>query len=791
MANGNQSWIGRAVRRREDRRLLRGDGRYLADLRLPGALEVAFLRSPHAHALVKRIDAGRARRLPGVVAVFDGSDVAERVEPLTPTLWKTPPAAIQERARPRIRPERQPLLALGKVRYVGEPVALVVATDRYVAEDALELIDVDYEPLPPVQGVDDALRTDAPLLHDEWGDNVTVSLQVDKGQVEQAFAQAEVVVRERLRSHRYAAVPIETRGVAATVDPHDGRLSVWASTQVPHAVRDVLAALFQLPLHDIRVVAPDVGGGFGVKGHVYVEDVLIPLLARDLGRPVRWVEDRREHLQAAYHAREQIHEIELAADADGRLLGLRDRILFDSGAHNPLGMVLPYNTVAHLFGPYVVPAAHVEAIAAVTNKTPHAPYRGAGRPEAVFAMERMLERLATALSLDPAEVRLRNLVPPESMPYDTGLLYRDGQPLVYDSGDYPTMYRRALELVEYDRWRAESTRRRGRDGGCLIGIGLAGYVEGTGIGPFESGSVAVDPSGRVRVATGSCSQGQGHATTFAQLVAEVLGVRLEEIDVVGGDTGAILHGFGTIASRSMTTGGSAVAAAATAVHHKALRVGAELLEASADDLELLDGAVQVKGAPDRVISLGEIARRLQPGPGRPGAETAGLEEEAYFEPSTVTYASGVHAVVLEIDTETGQVGLLRYAVVHDCGKVVNPTIADGQITGGVAQGIGGALLEEVVYDQQGQVLTSSLMDYLLPTATDLPEPLLDHQEHLSTRNPLGIKGLGEGGAIAPPAAIANAVEDALRSLAVVVRETPLSPNRVRQLIRESARVPTA
>jgi carbon-monoxide dehydrogenase large subunit len=782
-AGSIRSWIGQPVRRREDERLLRGTGRYLADLRLGGALEAVFLRSPHAHARIRQIDASRARALPGIVAVLDGSQIAARVEPLTPTLWKTPPPSIQERANPRVHPDRQPLLALGKVKYVGEPLAVVVAASRYIAEDAVELIEVEYEPLPAVRSVDDASRPDAPLLNEDWGDNFSVALEVDKGEADQAFAAAHVVVRDRLRSHRYAAVPIETRGVAALPDPHDGQLTVWASTQVPHAVRDVLATLLKLPLQRIRVVAPDVGGGFGVKGHVYVEDILIPVLARELGQPVKWVEDRREHLEAAYHAREQVHDVELAADADGRLLGLRDRVQFDCGAYNPLGMVLPYNTVAHLFGPYVVPTARIEVVAGLTNKTPHAPYRGAGRPEAVFAMERMLDRLAAALGLDAAEVRLRNLVSAESMPYDTGLLYRDGQPLVYDSGDYPTMYRRLLELIDYDRWREESTRRAEAGGGRLIGVGLAGYVEGTGIGPFESGSVLVDPSGRVRVATGSCSQGQGHATTFAQVAGEVLGVPLEDVDVVGGDTAAILHGFGTIASRSITIGGSAVATAAASVRQKALRAGAELLEASIDDVELANGAVRVRGAPEHAVSLGEIARSLQPGQPRRGGEKPGLDAEAYFEPPTVTYASGVHAAVVELDPETGEVRLLRYAVVHDCGRVVNPTIADGQIMGGVAQGIGGALLEEIVYDEQGQIMTSSLMDYLLPAATDLPELLLDHHEHPSPRNPLGVKGLGEGGAIAPPAAIANAVEDALRGFGVVIREGPLSPSRVRGLIR--------
>jgi carbon-monoxide dehydrogenase large subunit len=500
---------------------------------------------------------------------------------------------------------------------------------------------------------------------------------------------------------------------------------------------------------------------------------------------VRWLEDRREHFIATVHAREQLHDLELAADRDGRLLGLRDRMLLDLGAYNPSNMINAYNTVAHMFGMYQVPAARWEVAGLLTNKTPHAPYRGAGRPEAVYAMERLLERLAQTLDLDPAEVRRRNLVPAEAMPYATGVLYRDGQPVVYDSGDYPRLFERALELLDYDGWRARQQRQRGST--RLIGIGLASYIEGTGVGPFESGSVTVDPSGQVRVATGSCSQGQGHATTFAQIVADALGVPLERIEVVGGDTATLPYGFGTVASRSLVVGGTAVAQAADRVAAKAIRVGAQLLEAAPDDLTLSEGLLQVRGAPERSLGLGQIVAALTPALAPRYGEAPGLSEEAYFTPPTVTYASGVHATVLEVDVETGQVEILRYVVVHDCGRVVNPTIADGQVVGGVAQGLGGALFEDLVYDAQGQLLSSSLLDYLLPTSCDLPALVLDHLEFLSTRNPLGVKGLGEGGAVGPPAAVANAVEDALRPFGVVVRETPLGPNQIRALIRGRGR----
>ena len=780
---GGGSWVGRAVRRREDERLLRGAGHYVADVVLPGALEVAFLRSAYAHARLVRVNSAPAEALPGVVASLSGAALTEWVTPPAPVLWKVP-AAIEQRVKLDMRAEPLTLLADERVRYVGEPVAIVAAENRYLAEDALELIEVEYAPLPVVASPEDALRLDSARVNPGWSDNVALSFRATKGEPDRAFASAHTVVRERFRSHRYTGVPIETRGIAADFDSTTRRLTVWCSTQVPHTLRNTLAEILDMPLADVRVVAPDVGGGFGIKGHLYSEDLLIPLLARRLGRAVRWTEDRQEHLTAAIHDREQIHEIELAADAEGRLLGLRDRILFDMGASNLLGLVLPYNTMAHLFGPYEVPSAEIEARAVLTNKTPRAAYRGAGRPEAVFAMERALERLSATMGIDPAELRLRNLVPADRMPYDTGLLYRDGHPLTYDSGDFPAMYRRALELLEYDRWRA-----RGGEGqhpsasDRLIGLGLAGYIEGTGIGPFETGSVSIDPVGRVHVATGSCSQGQGHATTFAQVTADVLSVPLEQVEVVGGDTDAILHGFGTLASRSMATGGSAVAIAAARVRDLAREAGAELLEVSPEDVELVEGAVRIKGAPGRAVSLGRLAQYVENrGPTESG-QVGGLRAEERFEPPTVTFASGVHAALVEVDVQSGQVTMLRYVVVHDCGRVVNPTIVDGQVAGGVAQGLGGALYEEIVYDESAQILTTSLMDYLLPTASEVPGLVVEHHEHLSPRNPLGVKGLGEAGAIGPPAAVANAVEDALRHLGVVVRETPLSPSRVRAMIR--------
>jgi carbon-monoxide dehydrogenase large subunit len=563
-------------------------------------------------------------------------------------------------------------------------------------------------------------------------------------------------------------------------DRRDGTLTTWNSTQVSHFVQQGLVAALELPPHKIRVIAPDLGGGFGTKASGYPEDVLVPLAARALHRPVKWIEDRREHMMAAAHARHQTHTIRLGARRDGTIVGLADRIWLDLGAYNVWGIVLPYNTVAHLIGPYRIRDMTVDVKGVVTNKTPNAPYRGAGRPETVFAMDRAVDCLARRLGMDPADLRRKNYIRADELPWDFGMPYRDGNPLVYDSGDFPAALESALAAAGYDAFRREQPALRAR--GVWRGIGVSGYVEGTAIGPFEGAHVTVDLTGRVRVATGAVSSGQGHETSFAQVAADALGVPLDWITVVGGDTAAVPFGVGTFASRSGVTAGNSIADAARQVRAKLVAAAAALLEAAPDDVDIEDGKAFVRGAPASAVDLGAVVQASIPTFARPGVATPDFEASAYHHVPTVTYASAVHVAQVEVDTGTGAVRLLGYVVAHDCGKVINPTIVEGQVHGGVAQGVGGALFEEMVYDAEGQLLTGTLMDYLVPSATDLPRIETVHLEFPSPRNPLGMKGLGEGGAISPPAAIANAIDDALAPLGVRVTETPASPARVLALI---------
>jgi aerobic carbon-monoxide dehydrogenase large subunit len=762
-----QSWIGRSLPRREDDRLLRGAGRFVADLARPGQLHAHFVRSPVAHARLLGVDAAAALALPGVAGVFTALDLPAGTLP--PFLWDTPPEKLVAALRPLLRPCHPPLLPADRVRYAGQAVAVVLAADRYLAEDVAELVEVDYDPLPAVTDPEAALAPGAPLVHDGWDDNVAVRFEVRRGDAEGALAAAQVVVRERFAVQRQAPLPLETRGALADYDPDGGLLTLWSTTQNAHPLRRAVSRVAGLAPERIRVVAPDVGGGFGGKGVLYPEDLIVALLALRTGRPVKWVEDRAEHLRSAIHAREQVHHVELGLDGEGRLLALRDRFVVDSGAFNPLGLVIPYNTIAHLQGPYRIPSLEAVATAVLTNKVPAAPYRGAGRPEAVFAVERAIERAARALDLDPVELRLRNLLGPDELPYRAGILYRDGEPLVLDGGDYPAALRRAAELADYAGAKAAAA------DGRRLGAGVACYVEGTGIGPFEGAQVRVDRDGRVLVRTGACSQGQGHATVLAQVCAERLGVDPGAVTVVGGDTAGLDRGWGTVASRSAVVAGNAVAAAALTVRDQAVARAAAMLEVAEADLVVDDGRVAVAGAPERGLDLGELAGAAEAG----GAELAAVE---YFEPPTVTWANGAHAAVVEVDPGTGEVRVLRYAVVHDCGRPINPAIVDGQVHGGVAQGIGGALFEELVYDEEGQLLSGTLADYLVPTAADVPPIALAHAETPSPLNPLGVKGVGEGGAIPGPAAIANAVEDALAPRGQVVRRTPLSPAYVRSLL---------
>jgi carbon-monoxide dehydrogenase large subunit len=732
------------------------------------------VRSPYAHARIRSIDATRARAMPGVAAVFTHADLARWMKPLP--LFGAPPPGLAAAVHFDVRQAPQYALCQDRARHVGEVVALVVADSRARAEDAAEAVEVAWEPLPALADMLAAAEPDAPRLHDDWPSNVAVGFTHGIGDAERALAAADVVVEETFRIQRYVGMPLETRGVVAQWDRRDGTLTTWNSTQVSHFVQQGLATALELPPHRIRVIAPDLGGGFGTKASGYPEDVLVPLAARALNRPVKWIEDRREHMMAAAHARHQTHTIRIGARRDGTIVGLADRIWLDLGAYNVWGIVLPYNTVAHLIGPYRIRDMRVEVKAVVTNKTPNAPYRGAGRPETVFAMDRVVDCLARRLELDPADVRRRNYIRADELPWDFGMPYRDGNPLVYDSGDFPAALEAALGAAGYEAFRREQPALRAR--GVWRGLGISGYVEGTAIGPFEGAHVKLDLTGRVHVATGAVNSGQGHETAFAQVAADALGVPLDWVTVVGGDTAAVPFGVGTFASRSGVTAGNSVADAARQVRGKLVTAAAALLEAAPEDIEIEEGKAFVRGAPASAVDLGKVIQASIPTFARPGVVAPDFEASAYHHVPTVTYASAVHVAQVEVDPGTGGVKLLRYVVAHDCGKVLNPTIVEGQVHGGVAQGVGGALFEEMVYDGEGQLLTGTLMDYLVPSATDLPPIETVHLEYPSPRNPLGMKGLGEGGAISPPAAIANAIDDALAPLGVRVTETPASPARV-------------
>jgi carbon-monoxide dehydrogenase large subunit len=761
----NRRLLGARARRSHDPRLLTGKGAYVDDLRLDGVLHLAVWRSPLAHATVGAIDFSRALALPGVLDAFDISAFGD-----------DPPTFPVIVGHESLRACPQFPLARDRVRHVGEGVAVVVAESRPVAEDALELIDVSLDPLPPVASIDAALATEASLLHETAPRNICAEFSLHLGDVNAAFASADVVVSERLQMQRYTGVPIETRGVLAQVDRLTGELVIWVSGQWPHTTRMLAARMLKVPEDTIRVIVPDVGGGFGVKEEFYPEDLLVAFAARRLGRPVKWIETRREHFVSVVHAREQIHELQLACSRDGHILGLRDRITTDMGAYvRALGFVNPSLASASVPGPYRIPNVQIDSIALVTNKSPVSAYRGAGQPEATYARERLFDIAAERLDLDPADFRRRNLIPPEALPLDTGIGSVDGK-VRFDSGDFPLALDRALHAVDY--WRLRETPPDTSE--RVTGVGLAVYAQITGTGPFEGADVRVGSDGRITVTTGAVDIGQGLTTALAQIVGDELGVTLDRIKVIAGDTARIPHGVGTYASRAAVMAGNAAATAAARVRATALALAAHQFEVAVEDLEWRDGAAWVRGVADRSLQLADLAQAALPGAAhhRPRDLEPSLEARHYFESDDPPFAYGVHAVVVELDRETCSVRLLRYVVVSDSGRLINPTIAEGQIAGGVAQGLGGALFEDLAYDASGQLLSSSLLDYALPTARDVPPIETIHLEIPSPLNPLGIKGLGEGGAVGAHAAVANAIADALKSSGVAVRATPLSPGKI-------------
>jgi carbon-monoxide dehydrogenase large subunit len=768
------SAVGAGVGRLEDLDLLLGRARFVDDLDLAGTLEVAFARSPHAHATFDSIERAAALALPGVRAVYTHADLLPR---LTGDRMPLPRGAeaLPETAAPFV-------LARDEVCFVGEAVAMVVADDRYIAEDALALLEIDYEPLPAVADCRAALAPDAPRVHRRAADNVVARFSQRYGDCAEAFAAAPHVFQVALKQHRGAAHPIEGRGVVARHDPQHDLLTVWTSTQMPHGVRNLLVELLGLDENRVRVVVPDVGGGFGSKNIVYPEEVAVALAALDLKRPVKWIEDRREHFLASVQERDQYWDLEVAVDADGRLLALRGDMIHDQGAYTLKGINLPYNASTSVPGPYLVPNYRLDVTVAETSKVGTIPVRGAGYPEATFAMERVMDRIARELGLDRAELRRRNLIGPERMPYRTPMTTRGGTPVSYDSGDYPAVQAAALEAIGYAAF--DARRAAAREAGRSLGIGFANCVKGTGRGPFESAIVRVGGSGRVSVYSGAAAMGQGTRTTLAQICAEQFGLEPGAVEVVAGDTATVPLGLGGFASRQTVTAGSATHLAARQVRDKALEVAAHMLEVAAADLELAGGEIRVLGAPGRSVALGEVAKALSGAQGYalPGDIGPGLEASVNFMPPGLTYGNACHAVELEVDVGTGAVTILKYVAVNDSGRLVNPMIAEGQLQGGVAHGIGNALFEWMGYDEAAQPVTTNFGEYLLPTSTEVPNVEIRHMESPSPLNPLGVKGIGEAGVIPAAAAVISAVEDALEPFGVTITETPVTPAKLVALI---------
>ena len=770
-------YFGERIKRNEDPRLLTGQGLYVDDVDLPNMLHAAFVRSPYAHARINHMDVSLALKREGVVAVYTAEDLGDYWKP-GPLLVSPPPVKDI-----LFNEKTQVPLAKGKVKFAGEPIVMVLAESRYIAEDALADIQIDYEPLEAVVDLEKALQPDSILIHEEIGSNVAAHAVQTKGDYASTKQGAALVIKRRFRYEHGCAAAIENRGIVAEWDRRAGRLTVWDTTQAPVVIRNGLAGMLGLSERQVRVVAPFIGGGFGPKIMMfYQEEVLVPWAAMKLNRPVKWIEDRAENFVATTHERGQIHDAEVAFDQDGHILGVHDIFLHDTGAYAPYGLTVPLNSQANVLGLYDIENYYTEFSAVFTNKTIVTPYRGAGRQHGVFVIERMLDLAAKELKIDRAEIRRRNFIPPDKFPYDNVIIYQDFAPIVYDSGNYEPLLDEALARIGYHKFIHEIQPRL-RAEGKHVGIGIVAYVEGTGIGPYEGAKVQVMGSGRVSVVTGVGTQGQGHYTSYAQIVAEQLGVSVDRIDVVTGDTDQFYWGAGTFASRGAVVAGNAINEAAKVVRKKILKLASEHLNAPEEELELADGEVRVADLPRMSISLGELAAKANPTRGavKPGTEP-GLEATNYFGPERGATAAGIHAMIVEVNPETMQIDIQKYLVVHDCGKVINPLILDGQIHGGVAQGIGNAFYERLAYDENGQLLNGTFMDYHLPTSLDIPRIETGHGETLSPLNPMGVKGAGEAGAIPVGPLFAQALEDALHDVDFEILEIPLNSNRLWELV---------
>jgi carbon-monoxide dehydrogenase large subunit len=771
--------FGAPIKRNEDARLLSGQALFVDDVELPGMLHAAFLRSSVAHGRIRSIDVTAARARPGVVAVYTAPDLGAYWAP-GPLLVPPPPiAGVIFNQRTQVP------LAKDKVRHVGEALAVVLAESRYVAEDALSDIAVDLEPLPAVVDLEKALVDTSPRVHDDVKSNVAAHVRQSRGNYAAARARADHVVARRFHYDHGASVPIETRGIVANWDARAEHLTVWDTTQAPVFLRNGLAAMLGLSERQVRVIAPFVGGGFGPKIMLfYPEEVVLPWASKKLNRPIKWIEDRLEHFFATTQERGQTHDAEIALSRDGKILGIKDTFLHDTGAYDPYGLTVPINSQCTLLGPYVVPNYDSTFTAVFTNKPTVTPYRGAGRQHGVFVIERLLDIAAYELKLDRAEIRRRNFIPADAFPYKNEIIYQDFSQLEYDSGNYEPILDKALAMIGYRDFLANEQPRL-RAQGRHVGIAIACYVEGTGIGPYEGAKVQVQANGKVSVVTGIGTQGQGHFTTFAQIAADQVGVDVRQVDVVTGDTDQFYWGAGTFASRGAVVAGNAVNEAAKSVRQKIIKLAAEHFECAEEDIEIANGEASVVGVPGKAVKLGELALKANPmrGAVRPGTEP-GLESTQYFGPPGGATASGVHAMIVEVDPQTFMIKVHKYVVVHDCGTVINPLILAGQIHGGVAQGIGNAYYEQLVFDDDGQLLNASLADYLLPSALEVPRMEIAHTVTESPLNPLGIKGAGEAGAIPVGPLFAQAVEDALglAERKIELLEIPLSPNRLFELI---------
>jgi carbon-monoxide dehydrogenase large subunit len=762
--------LGTPIKRREDPKLITGGATYVDDLHLPGTTYLAVLRSPYAHARVNAIDTSAAAQAPGVLAVVTAADVNDAIGEPLPVL--IPMAAFQDGKSPERR-----VLATDKVRYVGDPIAAIVADSREAARDALALIEVDYEPLDAVVDPEQAITEGAAILHEQFGTNVAHRQSRVTGEVDSVFASSQRVVKTRVVNQRLLPAAMEPRGCVADfkgVFGGSGQLTLWASTQVPHSLRTHMAKALGLPEHSVRVIAPEVGGGFGNKIDLSPEETLACIMSMRLERPVKWIEDRRENLQAAMHGRGQVQEAEAVVGPDGRVQAMKVRIVFDCGAYYQyITPLFGMGTGMMLAGNYDIPNHSFELVGAFTNKTPIGAYRGAGRPEAIYLMECLMDRIAHDLGLDPAEVRRVNFIKPENFPY------KAPGTRVFDSGNYEGALNKALEVAGYARLREEQ--KQARADGRVMGIGVAAYVEVCGFGPWEHGTVRVESTGLVTALTGTSPHGQGLETTFAQLIADELTIPMDQIEVLHGDTAIVPTGVGTMGSRSAVVGGSALLKASVDVREKMIQIAANLMEASVDDVDLAEGTFSVRGAPDKSVAWGRVVAAAYGGKIPEGMEY-GLQSTHHFAPDGETFPFGVHIAVVDIDPDTGRVTLRRHVAVDDCGPVLNPLLAEGQRHGGIAQGVGQALFEGVIYDENGQLVTGSFMDYAMPTAHGLPSFELDRTETPTNRNPLGIKGIGEASTIGSTPAVRNAVLDALRPFGADEIDMPTADERVWKVI---------